>query len=151
MRESNIYARKALAYGMDMDELGLSQIGNQKFWRTGGSLFSKGNIWYDGNAGEGVYNVHDIENAKEMLKKSGYDGTPIVILNGKDDNVESQGAIALKDQLEDIGFNVELQLYDRPTVVEQRSKVDAWNLHLTYFLETNPDPQVFGAWVGSNG
>lgn len=148
---NNIYARRALAAGIDMDELGTAQIGNKKFWNLDGCLFPKGSIWYDQNAGKGIYATRDIELAKKYLKESGYNGEPIVILNGKDDNVESQGALDLKSQLEKIGFKVDVQLYDRPTVVEKRSKVEGWDLHLTYFDELNPDPQVFGAWVGTNG
>lgn len=143
-------ARRALVYAIDMEELGSTMIGNKDFWDTNSCLFSKGNIWYDENAGKGMYNNYDPERSKKLLKKAGYDGTPIVILSGQDDKVEKQGAIALKSQLEKAGFKVNLQLFDRPTVVEKRSKLRGWNLHLSYFIKGISDPQVHEAWTGTN-
>ena len=147
---NNIKARKALASAIDIEELGSIMIGNENFWNVDGCIFPKGTAWYQENSGKGVYNNYDPAKAKELLKESGYDGTPIVIVSGQDDKVEKQGAIALKGMLEKVGFNVELQLFDRPTVVEKRSKKEGWNLHLAYFYMACPDPQVHGAWTGTN-
>lgn len=118
----DLNARKAVAIGLDLEELGTAQIGDEKFWSLDGCLFDKSTVWYDENAGEGVYAKNDIELAKEYLAKSDYNGEPVVIVQGKDDNVESQGAEDLRSQLEKIGFNVEVELYDRATVVEKRSQ-----------------------------
>ena len=147
----DLNARKAVAIGLDLEELGTAQIGDEKFWSLDGCLFDKSTVWYDENAGEGVYAKNDIELAKEYLAKSDYNGEPVVIVQGKDDNVESQGAEDLRSQLEKIGFNVEVELYDRATVVEKRSQKEGWAIHLTYFSVWNADPQVWGAWVGTNG
>ncbi|MCT4507385.1 MAG: ABC transporter substrate-binding protein [Tepidibacter sp.] len=146
----NINARKALVHAIDMKEQGRGMIGDERFWDLEGCLYPKGNIWYDEDSGKGIYNDYDLEKSKELLKKAGYDGTPIVIVSGQDDKVEKQGAITLKNQLEKAGFKVELQLFDRPTVVEKRSKKEGWNLHLSYFYKSVPDPQVHEAWTGTN-
>ncbi|WXR61591.1 ABC transporter substrate-binding protein [Peptostreptococcaceae bacterium AGR-M142] len=144
------FARKALAYGIDLEDLGYSMIGNKDFWDLQGCLYPKSSIWYDENAGKGIYNEYDLKKAKDLLKKSNYNGQKIIILSGQDDKVEKRGAIALKSQLEKIGFNVELNLFDRPTVVENRSKKDTWHLHLSYFYKAVSDPQVQHAWTGTN-
>ncbi|GAA0742413.1 ABC transporter substrate-binding protein [Clostridium oceanicum] len=147
---NNKKARQALAYGIDLKELASSMVGDEKFWSLEGCLANPGSTWYDKTAGKGIYGQYNIKKAKQLLKESGYDGTPIVILNGQDDKVEKQGAVALKSQLEKIGFKVKLALYDRPTVVEKRSKVKGWNLHLSYFCKVSPDPQIQSAWTGTN-
>ena len=49
--------------------------------------------------------------------------------------MERQGSIALKDQLEKVGFKVELQLFDRPTVVDKRANKEGWNIH--FLISTN--------------
>ena len=86
------------------------------------------------------------------LNANGFDrNTWVVIVQGKDDNVESQGAEDLRSQLEKIGFNVEVELYDRATVMEKRSQKEGWAIHLAYFSVWNADPQVWSAWVGTNG
>lgn len=144
------YARQALVYALDFEELGYAMIGNPKFWRLEAALHEEGNPWHDETAGEDIYGVYDPEKAKELLEKADYDGTPLVILSGQDDKMERQGAIAIKDQLEEIGINVELQLFDRPTVVERRAKLEGWNIHLSPFIKTVPDPQIHQGWTGTN-
>ncbi|WP_088186878.1 ABC transporter substrate-binding protein [Desulfosporosinus sp. FKA] len=146
---NNLDARKAVNAALDMAEYGKAAVGDEKFWRLDGSLFPKGSIWYDGNAGKGIYNQPNLEEAKALLKKSGYDGTPIVILNTKENAVESQGALSLKSQLEKVGFRVDVQLYDRATMLQKRSQVNNWNISISNWVEFNPDPQVFGAWIGT--
>ncbi|UCF98651.1 MAG: hypothetical protein JSV89_03725 [Spirochaetaceae bacterium] len=146
----NLYARQALLYGLNLEELGLAAIGPQKFWFLDASLFPPGNRWYDANAGKGIYNNYDPDKARELLKKSGYDGSTIIILNGRDDPTETRTALTIKEQLEKLGFSVDAQLYDRATVVKQRSTKDGWNLHVSQFFTPDPDPQVYGAWMGTN-
>lgn len=146
----NKYARKAMVYALDLEEMGFSMVGNPDFWRLEPSLHEEGNPWYAENVGEGIYNVYDPDKARELLEKADYDGTPLVILSGQDSQVERQGAIAIKDQLERIGIEVELQLFDRPTVVERRSELEGWNIHLSSFIKTVPDPQIHQGWTGTN-
>lgn len=147
---NNKYARQAMVYALDLEELGYSMIGNPEFWRLEASLHEEGNPWHSSTAGQGIYNNYDPEKAEELLEKAGYDGTPLVILSGQDDRVERQGAIAIKDQLEKIGVEVELQLFDRPTVVERRAKEEGWNIHLSTFSKIVPDPQIHQGWTGTN-
>lgn len=64
--------------------------------------------------------------------------------------MERQGAIAIQDQLEKIGVEVELQLFDRPTVVERRAKKEGWHIHLSPFIKIVPDPQIHQGWTGTN-
>jgi len=147
---NNKYARQAMVYALDLEELGYAMIGNPDFWRLEAALHEEGNPWHDETAGEGIYGVYDPEKAKELLERANYDGTPLVILSGQDDQMERQGAVAIKDQLEEIGINVELQLFDRPTVVEKRSQKEGWNIHLSPFIKTVPDPQIHQGWTGTN-
>ncbi|ADQ15561.1 extracellular solute-binding protein family 5 [Halanaerobium hydrogeniformans] len=146
----NKYARRAMVYALDLEELGYAMIGNPDFWRLEASLHEEGNPWHAENVGEGIYNVYDPDKAKELLDKADYDGTPLVILSGQDSEMERQGAISIKDQLEKIGIEVELQLFDRPTVVERRAKPEGWNIHLSSFIKTVPDPQIHQGWTGTN-
>jgi len=146
----NKYARRAIAYALDFEELGYAMIGDPQFWRLESALHEKGNPWHVPDAGEGIYGVYDPEKAKELLDRAGYDGQPLVILSGQDNQMERQGAIAIQDQLEKIGIEVELQLFDRPTVVEKRSKPDGWHMHLSPFIKVVPDPQIHQGWTGTN-
>jgi len=146
----NKYARQAIAYALDFEELGYAMIGDPEFWRLEGALHEEGNPWHVADAGEGIYGVYDPEKAKELLDQAGYAGQPLVILSGQDNQMERQGAIAIQDQLEKIGIDVELQLFDRPTVVERRAKKEGWHMHLSPFIKIVPDPQIHQGWTGTN-
>ena len=146
----DIKARQAVSVGLDMEELAGIAIGNKDFWNLNPSLFAQGTPWYDPNAGAGIYNTANLERAKQLLSESSYDGSPVVILNQRENLVYAQTAIALKTQLEAIGFNVDLQLLDEATVVEKRGQKDAWDIHVNVFRAPDPDPQVYGAWMGTN-
>lgn len=146
----NKYGRQALVYALDFEELGYGMIGDPRFWRLESALHEEGNPWHVEDAGAGIYGVYDPEKAKELLEKSGYDGQPLVILSGQDNQMERQGAIAIKDQLEKIGIEVELKLFDRPTVVEKRAKKEGWHMHLSPFIKVVPDPQIHQGWTGTN-
>jgi peptide/nickel transport system substrate-binding protein len=145
----NVYNRQALLYALKLEDLATAAVGDKRFWFLEPSLFPPGNFWNTPGVGAGKYNVYDPAKVKELLKKGGYDGRPIVILNGRDNDYETRICLALKDQLEKVGFKVDLQLYDRATVVQQRAKKDAWNLHCSQFFTPDPDPQVYGAWMGT--
>ncbi|PTX16228.1 peptide/nickel transport system substrate-binding protein [Halanaerobium congolense] len=146
----NKYARQAIAYALDFEELGYAMIGDPQFWRLESALHEKGNPWHVSDAGAGIYGVYDPEKAKQLLERAGYDGQPLVILSGQDNQMERQGAIAIQDQLEKIGIDVELQLFDRPTVVERRAKKEGWHMHLSPFIKVVPDPQIHQGWTGTN-
>jgi peptide/nickel transport system substrate-binding protein len=146
----NLYVRQALRHAVKLDELATAAIGDRKFWFLEASLFPPGTFWNIPNVDGGVYNDYDPDKARELMKKGGYDGSPIVIVNGRDNDYESRSALTVKEQLEKVGFAVDVQLYDRATVVKQRSQKDTWNLHCSQFFTPDPDPQVYGAWMGTN-
>ena len=146
----DIKARRAISVGLDMEELAGLAIGNREFWSLNPSLFAQGTPWHDPNAGAGIYNTANMNLARQLLAESEYDGTPVVILNQRENLVYTQTAVALKTQLEAIGFSVDLQLLDGATVVEKRGQKDAWDIHINAFRAPDPDPQVYGAWMGTN-
>jgi len=146
----DIKARQAISVGLDMEELAGLAIGNRDFWSLNPSIFAQGTPWHDPNAGAGIYNTANLDRARQLLAESSYDGTPVVILNQRENLVYTQTAVALKTQLEAIGFSVDLQLLDGATVVEKRAQKDAWDIHINGFRAPDPDPQVYGAWMGTN-
>ncbi len=149
----DLRARKAAAYALDMVELGRIAIGDDRFWSIngGGSMFPRNSIWYDPDSGSGIHNQPDPEKARSLLAASGYDGQPVVLINTKENMVQSQAAMGIKSQLEKVGFVVVIQLYDKATVVEKlHEKNPEWDMTFSTWVEANPDPQVFGAWIGTN-
>ncbi len=145
----NIYARRALQHSLDSAEMAVAMIGDQEFWFLEPSLFIPGHIWNVPGAGAGRYNAFDPDKAQEYLELAGYNGEPVIIINGSDSMIETRGALTAKEQMERAGWNVEVELYDRATVVERRARLDGWNLHFSQFSTPDPDPIVYGAWMGT--
>ncbi len=91
---------------------------------------------YTNFVGSDVIGNMDVDAAKKLVKESGYDGTPIVVLQPTD--VPNLKAIALvaAQQLRSIGFNVEVAASDWATLIQRRAlKVPqsegGWNLFVT--------------------
>jgi peptide/nickel transport system substrate-binding protein len=66
--------------------------------------------------------------SRELLKKAGYDGTPIVLLHSTDLNVLANLAPVAKHLLEKAGFTVDMQSMDWQTLVTRRAKKEPPNL-----------------------
>ncbi len=142
--------RKAMQYAVDPEEMGYAVVGDPNFWELNPSLFPPDHLWHVPDAGAGIYAQPDPERARAYLEQGGYDGTPIIILNSREDEIESRSALTLQSQLEAVGFVVDVRLLDRATVVEQRSLRDGYHVHFSQFITPDPDPQVFQAWMGTN-
>lgn len=146
----DVKARMAVAVGVDVEELASLGVGSKEFWHLNPCLFAQTSQWYDETSGEGVYNSKDLDRAKQLLSESSYDGSTVIIMNQRSNTVYVQTATALKTQLEAIGFNVELELLDDATVVEKRKSTEGWDIVVNSFIAPDPDPQVYGAWMGTN-
>jgi len=116
--------------------------GNQPaFYRLQPSLFfPEQKVWHN-TEGSTVYNTKNVELAKQLLRESGYDGKPVVLLTNKDYEWAYRAALAAKPQLEAIGFKVEFQVRDWPGMVAQQ-KESKFNM-ATNGISTRPDPTGF--------
>jgi len=66
----------------------------------------------------------DHEKAKQLMKESGYDGRPIVIMTPTDLPVLHNMTVYTADLLRQIGVNVDLQATDWATLVQRRTTKD---------------------------
>jgi peptide/nickel transport system substrate-binding protein len=64
------------------------------------------------DAGSEYFNLHDEELAREYLAAANYDGTPIVLVTNTDYDVMYRSALMIERQLKQVGFEVEVQVYD---------------------------------------
>jgi len=105
---------------------------------------------------------HDLTRARQLVKESGYDGRPVVVIDPTDIPFMNGAAIVTRSRLESIGFNVILKAMDWSTSVAVRARKDppekgGWSLTHTWFMASNVlNPAVhFGidgagqdAWFG---
>jgi peptide/nickel transport system substrate-binding protein len=140
---SDVKARQAINAALDLESIMLAAAGNPDFYRLDHGLMFQEQAWYV-DSGADKYNQHDINKAKKMLKEIGYNGEQINILGTRDYDFLYNTAVVIKEQLEAIGMNVNLEIYDWPTFSSKRSDGSAWDIFFTYFpFYTDPTQTHF--------
>jgi peptide/nickel transport system substrate-binding protein len=156
---NNKKARQALLYMVDQQQYLQAAIGQPKFYRTCPALFSCGGPW---ETAAGAPARPDLARARELVKDSGYDGKPVVVLDPTDIALTHGAALVTRELMTQIGFNVDLQSMDWSTVVARRAKKDppaqgGWNVLFTWWIASDViNPAVHagisgagaGAWFG---
>lgn len=137
-------ARQAVMTGIDMDEILTAAYSSEENYILEHSLAQKDQkIWYNDTAAD-KYNQKDIEKAKGLLKESDYDGEEVRILVTRDYETHYSAAIILQKELEEIGMNVKLDVYDWSALLERRTDDDLWDMFITsYTFESTPINYMF--------
>jgi peptide/nickel transport system substrate-binding protein len=91
-----------------------------EFYRLDPSLmFQEVAEWHTKLAGL-PYNERNVEKAKRLMKEAGYKGEPIRFIATKEYKWMYDFAVMMKQQMEDIGFVVDLQVVDWATLSTRR-------------------------------
>ncbi|NLA26841.1 MAG: ABC transporter substrate-binding protein [Firmicutes bacterium] len=124
---SNKLIRQAFLAALDMDPIMEAGYGHRDFWRLDPSIMFKEQVWWS-DAGAELYNQDDPDRAEALLEEAGYDGEPIRWMTGP---LEYNFSLAAKNQLEKVGFNIELEQMDWATVTDRRSNPELWEAFST--------------------
>src|SRR4029077_17442726 len=108
---NNKKARQALLHMMDQETYLAWAVGQSQYYRTCYSVFACGGP-YETRIGAAPIVEHDTARARQLVKESGYDGQPIVVLHVNDRPVFNAAAIVSRQRLESIGFKVILKAVD---------------------------------------
>lgn len=119
--------RQAFLAALDMEPIMEAGYGHRDFWRLDPSIMFKEQVWWSDAGGE-FYNQNDPERAEALLEEAGYDGTPVRWLTGP---LEYNFSLAAKNQLEKVGFNIELERMEWATVTEHRNNPERWEAFST--------------------
>jgi peptide/nickel transport system substrate-binding protein len=76
-------------------------------------------------------NKFDMAAAKAELKASGYKGEPVIILEVAG-SISQTASRLLVQNMKDVGFTVDQQPRDWPTVLARRAKKDGWSMFPVY-------------------
>jgi peptide/nickel transport system substrate-binding protein len=95
--------------------------GRSEFYRMDAGLaFVENAVWYV--KPEGVpWNERNKEKAKRLLQEAGYKGEPVRFVTTQEYKWMYDFALLTKQQLEDVGFTVDLQVVDWATLVKRRN------------------------------
>ena len=139
----NVKVRRAAIAAMSQEPFLRASVGVKALYRPCESMFIC-NTPYGTTAGSEIQSKSTMRKAQELLKDSGYDGTPIVIMKPTDlASIQKLPDVAAQ-LLRQAGFKVDLQAMDWQTLVGRRAKKDpvdkgGWNMFFTAW-------QSFDVW-----
>jgi peptide/nickel transport system substrate-binding protein len=137
--------RDAIQMALGSEAMLLSGRGSEEFIRLDPGLMLKESPWWS-DAGADRYNLNDPARAKEMAEAAGYAGEPLRFMTTQEYSYMYGQAIVAKQQLEEAGFVVDLQVTDWATVVTNRAKPEMWEIFITGHGAV-PDPSQI-SYVG---
>ena len=94
---------------------------------------------YATHAGAEPLMKHDLDRARQLVRESGYDGRPVVVIATTDQPSMPKAAAVTRQRLEAIGFKVEFKEMDWATTLAVRARKDppdkgGWNIFHTWFI-----------------
>jgi peptide/nickel transport system substrate-binding protein len=138
---TNRKVRQAMQAVLDMDPIMTAAIGHKAFFRVDGALYFPEQGIFHTQVGVTGYNLRNKERARALLKEAGYAGQPIRWITTKEYDYMYNSALIARQQMEEVGFKVDLQVLDWATVVQRRSKPELWDLFTTG-ITFSPDPAL---------
>jgi peptide/nickel transport system substrate-binding protein len=139
----NANVRRAAIAAFSQEPFLRAQVGVKELYKTCPSMFIC-DTPYGSIAGSEIQAKSNMRKAQELLKASGYDGTPIVIMKPTDlASIQKLPDVAAQ-LLRQAGFTVDLQAMDWQSLVGRRAKKDppaqgGWHMFLTAW-------NVFDVW-----
>ena len=146
-------ARQALLHMVDQKTYLEAVIGNAKYFQTCPAVFMCGGTPFESSV---AAPKQDLEKARRLLKESGYDGRPIVVLDPTDSPYAHAPALVTAELLRKIGAHVDLQAMDWSTMVARRANKSpvgqgGWNIFHTWATGLDVVTPAVNAWVGGAG
>jgi peptide/nickel transport system substrate-binding protein len=132
-----VEARQAMLHLIKQEDILKAVFGNPKYYRGCGSLFGcSGQMQSDANT-EWFKGGQNIAKARELFKKAGYDGRPVVILQATNIAFMNNASLLVFQWLKEAGVNAELASSDWGAVITRRAvkkpvAEGGWNIFITW-------------------
>src|SRR5699024_7615245 len=126
--------------GLNMEEILTGAYSSDDFYDLSNNIATPDQEGrWDSEIGEDIYNTNDKEKAKDLLEEAGYNGEEVTLITTRDYNTFYDASVIVQEQLEEIGMDVELEVYDWSTLVDVRDNEDEWDL-LVLNNSKKPEP-----------
>jgi peptide/nickel transport system substrate-binding protein len=146
----DVRLRQAVLFALDNKEIMAAAFGPQDFWRLDASLAPPETAWYS-TAAKDRYNMRSLDQARQLVKESGYGGEKIRWMAPPDREDYFAVAVTGAQQLKQVGLNVEVVSTDWGALVQQRTKPEEYEIFNTgSSFDTEPTAMSFLAdsWPG---
>ena len=132
----NVDARRAAMLALNQTDILTAMVGDPAYFKLCGAIFGCETPLADASGSQSLTGAGDIEGARTLLKKSGYDGAKVVILEPADVPILAAPPRIAAQALRKVGFNVELQSSDWQTSLTRRANAarpadGGWSLFFT--------------------
>jgi len=149
---NNVDCRKALLYLIDQEEFLKASFGNPKYYRKCQANYGCGTPMENDENTAWFKEAPNLAKAKELLKKGGYDGRPVVLLHATNVDFMNNSAQILAQRLRDAGVNAQLATSDWGGVITRRAvkappDQGGWNLFITWAGVASVGNPI--SWVGA--
>jgi len=136
--------RQAVQAALDMEPILAAGFGHKDFYRLGPALFFAEQPFHS-TAGGQLYNQRDKDKARRLMKEAGYARQPVRWISTKEYEFMYKTSLVAKQQLEELGFVIDLQVVDWATLNQRVQKPELWELYVTGY-PLNPDPALHVAF-----
>ncbi|MCL2894578.1 ABC transporter substrate-binding protein [Brenneria tiliae] len=125
---ADLKLRQAFNQALDVHQVLLAGYSDERFFREDSSLgFPEQVDWYS-EAGKPYWNQHKLDEARRLVKESGYNGEEVVIIATKEYAELYNLAIVAQQVLKQIGVKSRLDVYDWATVLQRRQDPNNFDL-----------------------
>jgi len=135
---NNPLVRRAIMRAVSQKDVLAAAIGNPEYYRECASFFPCGTPM-ESKAGLDLIVPPNKDEAKKLLKESGYKGEKTVSLQPSDIPISNAFALVVGKACRDIGMNVDIQAMDWSSITSRRAKKDpieqgGWNMFPTWWI-----------------
>lgn len=127
---TNLKLRQAAQAAVQVEPVAAAAFGVKEFYRIDPGIAAPETPWFT-DEGKELFNKQDPDKAKALLKEAGYDGTPIRWMSTKEYFYNYNAGVVFKQQLEAVGFKIDLQVMDWATLVKRRSDSKEYEIFVT--------------------
>jgi peptide/nickel transport system substrate-binding protein len=136
---NDVRARQALMLLVNQEEILQAMFPDPSLYQVCHAFFICGSP-QDTDAGvpEGLGTPAARERARQLLRESGYDGTPIVIMDPTDNPFVHAATLVLAQQMQSVGFRTDVQAMDFASMAGRRANrrppsEGGWHIGLTFW------------------
>ena len=123
--------RQAFQAALDMQPIMAATAGHPLFYRLDPGLSPPEAVLWHSMAGTAFYDQNNKEKARRLLKEAGYAGQPVRWLTAQEYESYYKPALVAKQQLEEVGFKIELQVLDLAVLGQRRTKPELFDVFST--------------------
>jgi peptide/nickel transport system substrate-binding protein len=151
----NPKALKAAMLAINQEALLRAQATFRDFYKPCASIYLCGSVYASDKTGF-FTGKPQFEEARKLLKESGYSGKPVVILLPGDAPALNKMPVVYGQLLKQVGFNVDVQATDWATLVTRRTKKDlpengGWNIFITFWGGVDASSPITYSALTGNG